>query len=58
MLRLSQHVVRPTLVRTLRVPTISTNAIHTLPDLPYAYDVRIPTHCQLQLALSTKRYTL
>jgi hypothetical protein len=57
MLRLSQRIVRPNLVRALRVPAL-TNALHHLPDLPYAYDVRISARCQLQVVASAKRYTL
>ena len=40
MLRLSQRMVRPTLARALRVRAFA-NSLHTLPDLPYAYDVRV-----------------
>src|SRR6266849_2861262 len=54
MLRLSQRIVRPPLARALRVPAF-TNSLHTLPDLPYAYDVRVScshTACRIVESLN------
>ncbi len=39
LLRTAQTVLRPSLIRTFNTPA-SVSSLHTLPDLPYAYDVR------------------
>jgi Fe-Mn family superoxide dismutase len=48
MLRLSKNLVRPDFIRAFRAPA-SYNGVHTLPDLPYQYDVRLFISAKLLL---------
>ncbi|KAF9517736.1 hypothetical protein BS47DRAFT_1371322 [Hydnum rufescens UP504] len=55
MLRLSRSAILPTLTRSVRLPG-GISALHTLPDLPYAYDALEPYISKEIMTLHHKKH--